>query len=442
MFETMMSSVESKSTSSTFSPLETTGDNEEDEKSNNMTSSVSMQQRRILTILEKQQCQLLSIEHYIINMNAKISQMELTMKQMMMMGGEMNYRNQQHHQEQQQHQQQQQYPHPPPYPQLNNFDNVVPPPPPPPPPFVVGAGVVVPPPPPPPPRSLLGLLIDLFGPEQRRQRRERIRAAVHQQRVVNQQNRVRFHNALRMTGMGRVCMHLYRRALDRGALFANFDIAGLFKFLIMIFIFTGRVGGGGGGGGDEGQGGGGGGGGDAVQQVGGIYWLLRYVQRIIHGHRVHALIFASLMGYLVQVGLMSFLYTVLWVERDDLWRVWLGENAAVGDEVEEQRHGNGREQPAPVVPVVEDAAGAVNNNAVAAAAAAGEQRIGVLNNNNVNVPVAAAAEAVAPLGGGMIRRGPNNGGFLHDIQCLIVSFFLSLIPAWRPEEAHPRGGVP
>jgi hypothetical protein len=53
-------------------------------------------------------------------------------------------------------------------------------------------------------------------------------------------------------------MHLYRRALDRGALFANFDIAGLFKFLIMIFIFTGRVGGGGGGGGDEGQGGGGG----------------------------------------------------------------------------------------------------------------------------------------------------------------------------------------
>jgi hypothetical protein len=49
---------------------------------------------------------------------------------------------------------------------------------------------------------------------------------------------------------------------------------------------------------------------------------------------------------------------------------------------------------------------------------------------------------VAPPGGGMIRRGPNNGGFLHDVQCLIVSFFLSLVPAWRPEEAHPRGGVP
>ena len=35
----------------------------------------------------------------------------------------------------------------------------------------------------------------------------------------------------------------------------------------------------------------------------------------------------------------------------------------------------------------------------------------------------------------MIRRGPNNGGFLHDVQCLILSFFLSLIPAWRPAAA-------
>jgi hypothetical protein len=34
----------------------------------------------------------------------------------------------------------------------------------------------------------------------------------------------------------------------------------------------------------------------------------------------------------------------------------------------------------------------------------------------------------------MIRRGPN-GGFFHDVQCLILSFVLSLIPAWKPEEA-------
>ena len=45
----------------------------------------------------------------------------------------------------------------------------------------------------------------------------------------------------------------------------------------------------------------------------------------------------------------------------------------------------------------------------------------------------------APAAPALIRRGPNNGGFFYDILCLILSFVMSLIPAWKPDDyAQPE----
>ncbi|KAK1742750.1 hypothetical protein QTG54_006347 [Skeletonema marinoi] len=49
-------------------------------------------------------------------------------------------------------------------------------------------------------------------------------------------------------------------------------------------------------------------------------------------------------------------------------------------------------------------------------------------------PALAVPQQAAPAIPALIRRGPNNGGFFHDILCLILSFVMSLIPAWKPDE--------
>ena len=222
------------------------------------------------------------------------------------------------------------------------------------------------------------------------------------------------------TGPGRVYVHLRDEAIDRRA-FANVDLSSIIKLLVMLLIFTGRVGR------NENNGGRPRRNGVVNQEAenGMLAPLLAYaaslLQRVVdywNGHRVHTLVLAAVVAFLIQVGLMSFLYEVLWVERGELWNVWLGRENEEEDEGEndlaDDADGQGGN--------IGDAAQEGGNNP----AAPGRRQIRVANGR--------PAQAANPHGG-LIRRGPNNGGFFHDIQCLLLSFLLSLIPNWRPEEA-------
>lgn len=231
--------------------------------------------------------------------------------------------------------------------------------------------------------------------------------------VLSLPRRLRSH--LLSTGIGRVYSHLRQRAIDRNA-FANVDLSSIMKLLVMLLIFSGRMG-------------------DSTNnnarnnnhrrnapndagdayEFGTVAWAHQLLQWVIdywNGHRVHTLILASLIGFLIQVGLMSFLYQVLWVERAELLRVWSGQ--------EEQREED-------LVAGEGDGGGTDGDGGEVR----GDQ--GADNRDGVVAPALHPENPAAT--GGMIRRGPENGGILHDIQCLILSFLLSLIPAWRPEEA-------
>mmetsp|Transcript_23916 Transcript_23916/g.51653 ORF Transcript_23916/g.51653 Transcript_23916/m.51653 type:complete len:883 (-) Transcript_23916:139-2787(-) len=239
----------------------------------------------------------------------------------------------------------------------------------------------------------------------------------------------RLRTLLLTTGVGRVYNHLRERAIERRA-FAHVDLASIMKLLVMLIIFSGRVG----------DTGGGNGNGNAARNnrrrageeeefgiMAHAYSILQSVIDYWNGHRVHTLILASFIAFLIQVGLLKFLYEVLWVERGELLRAYLGQDGGEDGDDDLAPGDDGHE---------------VNNGGDAL------QGGGDLGNGGVNNPPARqvggrdqhpagndpAAAPAAPIGG-MIRRGPNNGGFLHDVQCLILSFLLSLIPAWKPEEA-------
>ena len=125
---------------------------------------------------------------------------------------------------------------------------------------------------------------------------------------------------------------------------------------------------------------------------------------------------------------MSFLYEVIWIERVELLNVWLGRQ---NDEVDDGDNGENNDHQAdgPQQNAGQAAAGA--DQGVGAQVRAGRNPArGIQNGRDNNRPQAPANNRR----GGMIRRGAN-GGFLHDIQCLVFSFVLSLIPAWKPEEA-------
>jgi hypothetical protein len=126
---------------------------------------------------------------------------------------------------------------------------------------------------------------------------------------------------------------------------------------------------------------------------------------------------------------------VLWVERHELRMAWLGvgggEVDAGGDPIGEALtavvgDGDARGGDGGGGGVGGGGAADIANNDAAGAG---------IGDPNANVVRPVAGAPAAARGGGMIRRGPDNGGLLHDLQCLILSFFLSLIPAWRPEEA-------
>jgi hypothetical protein len=216
--------------------------------------------------------------------------------------------------------------------------------------------------------------------------------------------------------------------------FANIDLGSIMKLLIMLLIFAGRAGRNNNNNNNRNRRNNGGQQ-EAVEEFG----MMTYAQQLLsafiefwNGHRVHTLVLASFIAFLIQVGLMSFLYDVLWVERGELLDAWLGRGAAadVGndDEVEAEGGdgGGGNDNVAP------RRANAANDaNPVAAARGGGDGP----NAQPAERPAAVAGAADHPHHGGMIRRGPNNGGFFHDVYCLIFSFLLSLIPAWRPEEA-------
>ncbi len=234
---------------------------------------------------------------------------------------------------------------------------------------------------------------------------------------------------LQSTGPGRVYVHLRQRAVELRA-FDNVDLGSLMKLLIMLLIFTGR-------GNSSGKkatrqqrrNGRGGGGQDGAAAAGDdnatydVYSLLQWVVEYWNGHRMHILILSSLIGYLVQAGLMSFLYKVLWLEREEVCRAWMGPKEAGEEEADANE-----------VQVERDAAD--ENRAEIVVGGDNNLNDGMLPNNRPN-PAGnfIARPVVAPFAaaGAIIRRGPNNGGFLYDVRCLILSFLLSLIPAWFPE---------
>jgi len=254
--------------------------------------------------------------------------------------------------------------------------------------------------------------------------------------IIDLPQRVR--TLLLSTGVGRVYTHLRQEAIARDA-FRNIDFGSLMKLVVMLLIFTGRVGGDSGGGRNNRRN-------QNQEAEGGIFYIL--LQSLIdywNGHRVHALVIASMIAFLIQVGLMSFFYQVLWVERGELLRVWLGQDppADENDETEDNANDDG------------------DGDADQQGDGGGEAREGGANNNNnnVNPPAqrprprqrardwrrhpnhvpparrnAAQPDAAAQEGIYLFRRG-ENGGFFHDIQSLFLSFLLSLIPAWRVEEA-------
>jgi hypothetical protein len=237
----------------------------------------------------------------------------------------------------------------------------------------------------------------------------------------------RLRTILQSTGPGRVYVHIRKRALELRA-FDNIDLGSLIKLLIMLLIFTGRGnsgkskaarhtrrnGRGGGGGGQDGAAAAEAGGDDNAIAPFDMYSLLQWVIEYWNGHRMHLLILSSLIGYLVQVGLMSFLYKVLWLEREEVWKAWVGPK-------EEEEEMDANEVQGERVPANE------NREEVLVA------EVGNIANPAENVVARPVAAPAAVAAGGIIRRGPNNGGFLYDVQCLIVSFLLSLIPAWIPE---------
>lgn len=253
--------------------------------------------------------------------------------------------------------------------------------------------------------------------------------------IIDLPQRIRI--LLLSTGVGRVYTHLRQEAIARNA-FRNVDFGSLIKLVVMLLIFTGRVGGDNGGGRNNRRN-------QNQEAEGSIFYIL--LQSLIdywNGHRVHTLVIASMIAFLIQVGLMSFFYQVLWVERGELLRVWLGQDPPA-DENEE----------------IEDSANDGAGDADQQGDGGGEAREGGANNNNNNAnppaqrprprqrardwrrhpnhvpparrnaaqPAAAAEEGIY-----LFRRG-ENGGFFHDIQSLFLSFLLSLIPAWRVEEA-------
>jgi len=259
----------------------------------------------------------------------------------------------------------------------------------------------------------------------------------------------RLRGLLLDSGPGRVYAHLRDRAIERRA-FANVDVSALIKLMVMMLIITGRMSGGGGGRGvrdrrrvvqqqqqrqqgddddgnnDED---------DGLTSL--LYSLLQMIIDFWNGHRTHTLFMAAIIAFLIQVGLMPFFYQVIWVERDELFRVWMGwenENDELeGDDVgsttdgdvgDQNNDNNDNNDGQPAQDAVGDAAQPAEPNINAAA----RQR---------PQPRPAGAAPPAALARGMFRRGPNNGGVIHDVQCLILSFLLSLIPAWKPEEAAP-----
>ena len=240
--------------------------------------------------------------------------------------------------------------------------------------------------------------------------------------IIDLPQRVR--TLLLSTGVGRVYTHLRQEAIARNA-FRNIDFGSLMKLVVMLLIFTGRVGGDNGGGRNNRRN-------QNHEAEGGMFYnLLQSLIDYWNGHRVHTLVIASMIAFLIQVGLMSFFYQVLWVERGELLRVWLGQDPPAdvqNDENEDNANddGDGDEQGADA----DGDAGGANNN-----------------NNNANPPAQRARDwrrhpnhipparpAAAEEGIYLFRRG-ENGGFFHDIQSLFLSFLLSLIPAWRVEEA-------
>lgn len=236
-----------------------------------------------------------------------------------------------------------------------------------------------------------------------------------------------FRSIILSTAPGRLYNHIRNEAIRRRAL-ANVDLRGLLKLIVMLAIFSGRLERGGDRAGNrrenyrraqennnnnqEEEG--------AAAILAG---LAEAAMAFLRTHRVHVLVIASLIGFLVSSGLMAFLYDVIWVEREELLNVWLGRN----DEVEDADESNNAESDAPVereqrnIDDGQPAAEVVNQ---------GVGREGPQNARN-NAPANANHRR-----GGMIRRGAN-GGFFHDIYCLVLSFILSLIPAWKPEEAGP-----
>ena len=162
-----------------------------------------------------------------------------------------------------------------------------------------------------------------------------------------------------------------------------------------------------------------------------IYTLLDSLIWWWRGHRVHTLVMASVIAFLFQVGLISFFYQVLWVEREALMNAYLGRD---GDNVVEGGGGDGGVQ--------QEGQG---QQRVGAAVEGGDNNNDGANNNGGNGGLAGIIAGANPAlavpqqqqqagAPALIRRGPNNGGFFHDILCLILSFVMSLIPAWKPDE--------
>ncbi|KAL7480403.1 hypothetical protein ACHAW6_006089 [Cyclotella cf. meneghiniana] len=249
-----------------------------------------------------------------------------------------------------------------------------------------------------------------------------------------------FRSILLSTGPGRVYAHVRNEAIRRRA-FANVDLMSLVKLLVMLLVFSGRMGRDGDGnrnrrggarraqennddGGEEGL----------TALVAGF---MQTAIAFVRAHRVHLLVIASMIGFLVQTGLMSFFYEVFWLEREELLHVWLGRR----DQAEDGGDDNNQLEGAVRADGLEhnmNAEQGGNRQAVAAQAGAGP------NVNRVrDILRRGRNDRQANINrrpGGMIRRAPD-GGVFHDIQCLIFSFILSLIPAWKPEEAAPPPGI-
>jgi hypothetical protein len=153
---------------------------------------------------------------------------------------------------------------------------------------------------------------------------------------------------------------------------------------------------------------------------------------------------ASMIAFLFQVGLMSFFYQVIWVERGALLDAYLGRgqnNNGGGGGVEGSSGGDGNENGNGAQQQAGAAGGGGDANGGGAVEGENDRRPPLLNAGNLGNIIAGANpnNLAFPQGGaqhhhGLMRRGPNNGGFVHDIMCLVVSFLMSLIPAWKPDD--------